>query len=376
MKTRLPGAAIITMVLLASPVLAAPTLQQVGEPTATEVVMYTGSSEAVVRQETDVRLARRANTVSFEWASDSVDASSIRLHGDPALTVGEVLRPTGDDRLLRWSVDAPATGDYALTASFLLSGLKWSADYQLDWSPGNDTARLSGWLSVKNETGMDLDGLRARFVLGNPGAGAEQQATFELRDLRELAAGASARTAFFPTTEVPVRTIHRIDSEADAERVQRLIEITPPAAGPLARTSLPSGPMTIVTPTDVPPASMRDARLSYEPSESFEIDLGIERDVVVERRLTERRKTALEFDRLGKVSGFDTVESYRIEVRNRTDEPIEIELVETVLETWEMKTDAVHVLEDGQAFMPLGVPADGEDSIEFTLVKHSGTRVP
>jgi hypothetical protein len=376
MKTRLPGAAIIVMVLLASPVLAAPALEQLADPGQTEITIYTGASKAVVRQETNVRLARRANTVNFEWATDSVDAGSIRLHGGPALGIGEVVRPTGDDRLLRWSVNAPSTDDYALVTSFLLSGLKWSADYQLDWSPGSESGILSGWLSVKNESGMDLDDLSARFVLGSPGAGAEQQAAFELRDLRELAAGASVRTGFFPPTEVPIRTLHRIDSEAAAERVQRLLEVTPPAAGPLARTSLPAGPMTVVTPTEVPPASMRDAHLSYEPSETFEIDLGFERDVVVERRLTERRKTLLEFDRLGKVSGFDTVESCRIDVRNRTGGPAEIELVETVLETWELKTDALHVLEDGKAFMLLEVPADGEGSVEFTLVKHSGTRVP
>ncbi len=376
MKMRLPGAAIITMVLLASPVLAAPALQQLGDPGETEVIIYTGASKAVVRQETSVRLARRANTVSFDWTSDSIDGSSIRLHGDPALTVGELVRPTGNDRLLRWTVNAPSTGDYALTTSFLLSGLKWSADYQLDWSPGSDTARLAGWLSVANETGMDLSDLRARLVLGSPGAGAEQQAAFDLRDLRELAADASMRTAFFPPAEVSVRTIHRIDGEAAAERVQRLLEVTPPAAGPLARTSLPAGPMTVVTPTDVPPASMRDARLSYEPSETFEIDLGFDRDVVVERRLTERRKTALEFDRLGKVSGFDTVEAYHIELRNRTGEPIQIELVETVLKTWELRTDAEHEVEDGKALMLLEVPADGQSSVEFTLVKHSGTRIP
>jgi hypothetical protein len=121
---------------------------------------------------------------------------------------------------------------------------------------------------------------------------------------------------------------------------------------------------------------MHGAKLSYEPSEPFTLTLGQERDIVVERRLMERRKIAMEFDRLGEVSGFDTVESYAVSVRNHLNEAIELEMVETVLETWELKTDALHILEGGEALMLLDVPADGEATLEFTLVKHSGTRIP
>jgi len=323
-----------------------------------------------------VRLANRANTVSFEWATDSVDAASVRLHGGPELTVGQVVSPAGTNKLLRWGVEAPATGDYQLTTSFLLSGLKWSADYRLAWTPGSEMALLGGWLQVTNESGMDLRNVRAKLVLGRPGAVAEEQATFAIPDLQELPKGESVRGGFLLPIEVPVRTIHRIDSEAAAEQVKRLLEITPPATGPLARTPLPSGPMTLITPTEMPPASFMKATLKYEPSESFEIDLGAARDVVVERRLLKRDKTAMEFDRLGKVSGFDTVETYEVTVRSRLDEPIEIELLETVLQTWALQTEAEHELADGKAQMMLEIPAGGETALEFTLVKHSGTRIP
>lgn len=381
MKIRLTGALITALALgaaalLAAPLPAAPTLQQMAQTGPTEIIIYTGAENAVVRRQSTVRLADGVNTVGFEWAADSLDAASIRLHGGRELTVGEVVRPPGATKLLRWNVEAPTTGDYALTTSFLLSGLKWSADYRMAWAPGSKVALIGGWLTLKNETGMDLEQLNATFVLGRPGAGADEQATFEIPDLHALAAGNSVRAGFLSPIEVPVRTIHRIDSEAAAEQVKRILEITPPDTGPLARTSLPQGPMTIITPTDVPPARYLDATLSYEPSEAFEVDLGCERDLVVERTLLDRKKTAIEFDRLGQVSGSDTVETYEVSVRSHLDDPIEIELVETVLETWELKTDALHVLEDGKAQMMLTVPADGEASVQFTLVKHSGTRIP
>ncbi|MGI5819633.1 MAG: hypothetical protein ACOX9R_16230 [Armatimonadota bacterium] len=376
MRTQLTGALIIAMALLASQVLAAPTLQQIGQTGATEIIIYTDSSKAVVRQQSVVRLAEGANSVGFDWTGDGVDAASVRLQGGQALAIGDVVRPAGADRRVQWTVRAPAAGHYPLTTSFLLSGLKWSADYWLGHAPARSEALLGGWLSIKNDSGMDLDDLTVTFVLGRPGVDGDAQATFPIRDLRELPRGSSVRSGFLRAMQVPVRTVHRIDSETAPERLRRVLEITPPGEGPLARTALPSGPLTIVMPTQMPPADMMKATLSYEPSEVFEVSLGEERDVIVERRLLDRRKTDVEFDRLGKVSGFDTVERYELEVRNRLREPLEIEVLETVLSTWELRTDALHVLEDGRALMRITVPADGESALEFTLVKHSGTRIP
>lgn len=381
MKIRLTGALITALALaaaalLAAPLLAAPTLQQMAQAGPTEIIIYTGAETAVVRQRSLIRLTQGTNTVSFEWGTDSLDPASVRLHGGPDLMVGDVVRPAGEDKLVRWTVDAPATADYGLTTSFLLSGLKWSADYRMEWAPGSDVAPLGGWLTLKNESGMDLDDVLAELVLGRPGAGDEEQVAFAICDFYELAAGDSVRAGFLPPMQLPISVIHRIDSEAAPERVKRILEVTPPHGGALARMALPQGPMTIITPTDVPPARYLDATLSYEPSEAFEVDLGYERDLVVERTLLDRKKTAIEFDRLGQVSGSDTVETYEVSVRSHLDDPIEIELVETVLETWELKTDALHVLEDGKAQMMLTVPADGEASVQFTLVKHSGTRIP
>jgi hypothetical protein len=376
MKTRLSGAVIVAMALLASPVLGAPALQQMDHATATEVIIYTDSSKAVVRRQSAVRLVEGENTVSFEWASDKIDAASIRLHGGDALTIGEVVDPAGGGHSLEWSVRAPAAGDYSLTISFLLDGLKWSADYAMAWSPGQDAATLGGWLTVTNESGVRFEEMGVRFVLGRSGARDEQQAEFVLTDLQTLEPGEAVRSAFLPLIEVSVRTIYRIDSEAASETVKRILQITPPAEGALARTPLPSGPLTIVMPTDIPPAKMLSATLSYEPAQPFEVTLGEEPDIVVERRLMERKKTAMEFDRLGKVSGFDTIESYEIALRSHLREPVEIELVETVLNTWELETRALHVVDDGKALMLIDLPAEGQGALEFTLVKHSGTRIP
>ena len=267
MMTRLSGVSIAVLALatltLAVPALCAPVLQQMAQSGATELVIYTGSSQAVVRQQSAVRLGEGANTVGFEWATDKLDAASIRLHGGEALTIGEVSRPAGQARTLQWSVVAPQAGNYALTTSFLLSGLKWSADYRLVRSPQWPVAMLSGWVTVTNESGLDLQNVRASLVLGRPGGAAGvEQAVFPIPELRELPKGASVRAVFMRPIELPVWTIHRIDAEAAPERVAKLLEVQPPAEGALARTSLPSGPMSVLDPDGIVRTT-----LSYEPGE-------------------------------------------------------------------------------------------------------------
>lgn len=373
MMTRLPGALLIALAL-AVPALCAPTLQRMAQPGSTELIIYTGSSQAVVRQQCMLRLHEGANTVGFEWESDSVDAASIRLHSEDAgLEIGEVSRPPGGEHVLHWTVTAPRTDRYALTTSFLLGGLKWRADYRLSRAPRRPAGLLRGWLTVTNESGLELENLRTSLVLGRPGGSFEgvEQAVFPVPELSELAKGTSVRAAFLSPTELPVWTIHRIDTEAAPERVSRLLQIQPPSDGPLARVALPSGPMTVIY-----PHGTLQATLSYEPSEAFEVPLGHEPDLVVERRLVERKKTDLQFDRLGQVSGFDTTERYEVTVRSHLDELIEVELHETVLQTWEIRTSALYVLESGKAILRLSVPARGQSAVEFMLVKHSGTRIP
>ncbi|GEM_PF-4124783 len=353
--------------------LCAPMLQQIAQPGPTEVTIYRDSAQAVVKQQSAVRLSQGANTVAFQWATDSLDAASIRLQGDRGLTIGEVSQPAGQPKTYQWSVTAPRDGVYPLTTSFMLSGLKWVPDYRLVTNADRPSALLSGWVTITNGTGMDLRNMTVSLILGRPGASTDglEQATHPLPELTDLPKTASLRLMFLRPTELPVWTIHRIDGEAAPEKVARLLEVQPPSEGALARTALPSGALSVISPRGIVRTT-----LTYKPGEAFEIAMGEERDIVVKRRLLERQKTRIEFDRVGAVSGFDAIERYSIELRSHVDEALEVELQEAVLKTWEIDTAAEYELKDGRAHIPLALPAQGECALEFTLTKHSGTRIP
>lgn len=368
-----PGVLMIA-ILMTLPAWSAPALQQIAPDGSTEVTLYTGSAAAMVRQYTPVRLNAGANTVSFGWTADGVDAASVTIAGD-RLQVGPTITPAGAERTLQWAVTAPEAGEYALTTTFLLNGLTLSPAYRMDWAEGAGVVRLRGWVGVLNESGMGLEDVQAQLVVGRPGSG-QGSPNLAINGISELSAGMNVRAEFLPSTELAARTLYRIDSETAPERVMRVLEVQPPRDGALGREMLPPGPMHLVIGKASGPDRISMTTLSYEPGEEFEVALGQEQALVVERRLMERRKEQLEFDRLGQVSGFDTVERYELAVRSYLDRPADIEIVETVLETWEMQTDALHVLEDREAIMRMDVPAGGESTLGFTLVKHTGTRIP
>ncbi len=378
---RHPGAltcATILAILLA-PNLNADGLQQVGETLPVQVVLYSDADTALVRQPASVRLARGRNTISFTWSSDNIQPGSIRLHLPPELTEGELMQPASGGKSLQWVVTAPEAGDYPVMLTWQLKGVAWSPTYRLVWAPEAAQPVLRGFLTITNNSGVRLDPAKVQIVLGRPGAttpeGAEPP-SFPVREVTALPPGTAIRATFLPGVQIDARMIYRVDSEASPETARTVMLVDPPREGALGTAKIPGGPLTVVLGPEHLPAALQNATLDFEPAVGFELDLGEQQALEVERTLLERQKIRMQFDRLGQVSGFDTVERYAITVRNFMAQEAEIELRETVVNTWEFETEAQYVTGSGHVSMSVSVPPQGEERVEFTLTKHSGTRIP
>jgi hypothetical protein len=351
-------------------------VQRMGAVTGTEVALSTTASKAVVRQSMAAHLRQGANRLTFSWSAEKIDAASVRLQAAEGVTVGESIRQAGADKSLAWDVFAPAEGDYALTMTYLLDGLAWSPSYRLLYQPGVGEARLEGLLTLTNDSGLLLEGAVVSLTLGRSG---DEPVSYALPDLGDLPIGSKVRTGFLSPLALRVRAVHRLDGERAAESVRQVLVVTPPAEGGLAQEALPAGPVSIVLLTEDGLAARSVAgKLAYTPGEEFELDLGVERDIVVERVLLDRSKQNLDFDRLGRVAGFDTIERYEIRIRNHCAADVQLEIVETVLDTWDFSTRELYArdLDEGVAVVRLVAPVGEERVLQFTMVKHSGTRIP
>ncbi len=68
---------------------------------------------------------------------------------------------------LVWLLRNPNAGRETLEFSYLTGGLSWSADYVLTLAPASKTANLSGWVSLRNESGTAFKDAELQLVAGN-----------------------------------------------------------------------------------------------------------------------------------------------------------------------------------------------------------------
>jgi hypothetical protein len=210
-------------------------------------------------------------------------------------------------------------------------------------------------------------------VVGMTGIGEYFIYTIEGR--HDIDDGWRSRFAAISGPGVPVTVRHKHDPQrwgvgARKFYVFRNVEPSTLGATPLAkgatyvlRTRAAQGLVPITT-TEMP----------YTPvGEELELDVGSDSLVVVERKLMDYKRVELSFDRYDRVSGHDTEETYKIEVRNRSEKAVEIELFEHAGGVWAIHTDAEYEQVDKNTVkFPLTLASQTTKSIEFRISRQHG----
>ena len=381
-------AAILVAVAIpaALPTALAADLVQLLSPAQMTLTLYPGQTRALVRETRPVSLPAGDTTVSFSWAATNVDSASATLSVEGAV-VGDAVRAAGQDKALAWRVNAPQALHGQATVTYFLEGLKWYPTYRL-WLQPDGTARLIAYLHLTNDTGVDLPPLRVQVAVAGPGlidqvgGAGTQPATPTVQALGEATAVDNGETVvrqLLEAAQVPAATHYLYQVERFNGAVERLLVLKLPEG----LAGLPDGAMTIYAADgDLGRSPHAEAlplfntQLSYQPGQELKVDLGPEPDVVIERKLMGTLRSNFETDRFGRLTGSDTTEDYTLSVRNRLQCPVTLELTETVLSTWDLKSAAAPTKTDTSwAQFDLPVAADQSLDLKFTLVKHSGTRV-
>jgi hypothetical protein len=83
--------------------------------------------------------------------------------------------PFATEPTLVWQVKAARAGAHEVEVTYRTGGITWSADYAAVHDPAAGTMDLSAWVSLRNDSGLDLDGTRVVLVereVGPPQANA------------------------------------------------------------------------------------------------------------------------------------------------------------------------------------------------------------
>ena len=71
------------------------------------------------------------------------------------------LKPT-----LHWKLIAPQSGNYPLDLSYICSGMKWEATYNMVWNDEKNKLDINSWVTITNNSGMAFRDTKLKLVAG------------------------------------------------------------------------------------------------------------------------------------------------------------------------------------------------------------------
>jgi hypothetical protein len=364
---------LLAIVLLALPIKAE--VVQLVRPGETVLTLQPGSTRALVRETRALQLPAGESAVSFSWIGANVDWSSVALSLEQG-AVGEVSRAPGQDKTLVWQVSMPQAGTTAAVVSYFLEGVKWQPAYVLTFSPAEGQALLESSIRLTNDTGTALR--QVCLQIGAPGMALADQPERPASPAQCLSAMVSIEPG--ATVVVPFATIPGIPAAMryvyQAERsgtVAQILRLGLDQVGVTA-TELPDGPM-LIQHVDNPQIPLFNTQLDFEPGKEFEVAMGPEPELVVERKLVSSKRSNFDFDRFGRITGLDTAEEVLITAHNHLACAVTLEVIETILSTWDLKGPETAKRETSWVQWDMPAAAGAVAELRFSLVKHAGTRV-
>ncbi|NPV49118.1 MAG: DUF4139 domain-containing protein [Armatimonadetes bacterium] len=340
----------------------------------TVLTLYPGQTRALVRETRQVTLPAGDSSLWFSWTTAKIDAATVAL-SVPNATVGEAVRPAGQDKTFVWRLSTASENTVTAVLTYMLDGCRWQPNYRL-WIPAaGGPARLEGFLRLTNETGVDLAGVSVQAAV----VGAGPEAVTQLYTLPEVCTVAQGETCTWPfvaAADVGSTVEYRYGADQYGGNVERVLRLSLDPETQRAVALLPAGSLTVYDAAD-DSAPLLLANLNFGGGYGMELDLGPEPDIVVHRKLMNMARSNIEQDRIGKVCGSDTQEDYEIQVRNHLTTPIDLRITELLTSNWELQSDLAPY-EKGPTVARFALPVEpgAQAGLKFTLVKHSGTRVP
>ncbi len=279
----------------------------------------------------------------------------------------------------QWTLEAPRTGAYAGTLTYLTQGLSWQATYRAVWL--GDSLDLTGWVTVENRSGKTYPDARLQLVAGAiHRVSATPPSPLLLEQRKALAPtpspqprfeyhvypfprpvtlrdGEQQRLLFIPSHRFPARKVYVYEGD---ERVQVKIEFENTKETGLG-IPLPSGVVRVYEQSDAQPMLfIGEDRISHV-SEGATVrlyvgdafDLKGEAKVVRSQKIRERVRE----------------EEHEVRLRNSKDTPVSVTVVQRFYGDWEIISSTVpYQKRDAYTveFTPT-VPAHGETTLRFTV---------
>lgn len=315
-----------------------------------------------------------------------IQSEQIKSIDFPKLPRGLVVRP----RLVWELQNANPTDKRLVEVSYLTRGLSWKADYIATINGDDDRIDVMGWVTLKNNSGIDYSDVRLKLMAGDvrqepeeaekavaylratvndekANEGFREQSFFEYH-LYTLGRPATLKNnqlkqvELLTAADIPVQKRYIYEGALDGQKVKVMLEFENSAANHLGMP-LPKGTIRVQKADHEGSLQLIGVdRIEHTPKdEKVRINLGNAFDIVGERVRTQVKEPA---------KGLRE-ETYKITLRNHKNESVGITVIEMISAWHEAKIVAnnhpYRRSEAGKVEFDVTVPAGGEQVIEYTV---------
>lgn len=297
---------------------------------------------------------------------------------------------------LVWTLDVKRPGSQRIEASYMTAGMSWQADYVLVSSQDNKKADMTGWVTLKNESGATYPAARLTLVAGDVHRAGQPEPMHDYR-MREMAAAPKASSQFqeqalfeyhsydlnrrttlknnqtkqltlLSAANMGTRKVYVFDgvrgprhgSQTDLRKVQVMLEFENTKRNALGMP-LPKGRVRVYQEDAAKKLQfIGEDRIDHTPKdEKILVEMGNAFDIVGERRQTNQKNLT---DDLREYS-------YEVKLRNHKDSAVTVDVLEHVWGEWTVtqKSHKFEKLSQQKILFPVKVPANGEAKVTYTV---------
>ncbi|MDT8304257.1 MAG: hypothetical protein RQ760_22425, partial [Sedimentisphaerales bacterium] len=179
--------------------------------------------------------------------------------------------------------------------------------------------------------------------------------------------------------DIEVESLYKYDEQRWGNQTIRFVKFANDEEHNLGETPIPNGDVKIYGKADSEGflSYVGGTNIKYIPvDEEVELNLGPARLVKVEPKLMDFMSDNYMFDRRGNVAGWDEIRTWKIEITNTRELPIEIEITRGFdTAYWRIQSDAAYEKYDAtHARFEVNLQPGRKQTLEYTVTTYHGTR--
>lgn len=385
-------------------------------PRASSIVIYHDMDLALVSEELTVPLRSGENRVTISWADMPVTADSLRLEIHGASVSRRRSAPGAAS--VQWTVSCDHDGEYPARLSYLTKGLAFDACYVLTLNPDLSSGHLTAAATITNSAKRDFEAARLSLAIGDvrlgsqavttpaeaippaavpeepaslgglpavsastpavaaPASRTQEQFTYVVAGIHDLRSGDTLRVVL-AEDDVSLESTYVYDPATYGNSVHRVLTLVNDAAHGLGSQPLMPGTVRLLWRTeegDVIP--LADAAISHVSIGSeAKLDAMAVPDVIVERKMMDYKIGDIEFDKTGRITGYETHKQLWLDLRNRTAEPVRIMVTERIPGVWSIETKQQYKAEGANAVVfTVELRPQEVRTLQLKVTRYQGSR--